>query len=57
MGQSSSKEYSLVSDTDHNFVLERMDEDESSEDELYTVSDKETLAPSAEDGGGQERWY
>ena len=57
MGQSSSKEYSLVSDTDHNFVLERMDEDESSEDELYTVSDKETLAPSAEDSGGQERWY
>ena len=41
MGQSGSKQYSsysLVSDTDHNFVLERMDENESSEDELFDIS-------------------
>ena len=52
MGQSNSKEYSsysLVSDSDkdHNFVLERMgtdgDIDDSSEDEIYNVGDKQQL--------------
>ena len=66
MGHSASKEYSTYSPlsstdhTDHNFVLERMgeDEEESSEDELFAVnSDKEAVLGGGGGGAGAERWY
>ena len=68
MGHSGSKEYSSYSPlsstdhTDHNFVLERMgeDEEESSEDELFAVnSDKEAVLGGGGGGAGAgaERWY
>ena len=62
MGQSGSKKqystYSLVTDSDQNFVLERMDEDDSSEDELFDISsDKRGLTRAQDSGMQTEAWY
>ena len=60
MGQSGSKQYSsysLVSDTDHNFVLERMDENESSEDELFDISSDTQGLTKIQAGLETEAWY
>ena len=59
MGQSGSKQYSsysLVSDTDHNFVLERMDENESSEDELFDISSDTQGLTKIQAGLETEAW-
>ena len=62
MGQSGSKQYStysLVTDSDQNFVLERMDDNDSSEDELFDISsDKRGLTRvQGSEGLQTEAWY
>ena len=56
MGQSSSRDYALVSNTDQNIVLETMNDDESSEDELFAVNNEKTVLTQQRSGAG-ERWY
>ena len=56
MGQAKSKgssRYSLLSEHEQNFILDRLDESDTSEDELFAINPQHSKTPQA----SSERWY
>ena len=56
MGQAKSKgssRYSLLSEHEQNFILDRLDESDTSEDELFAINPQHSKTPQV----SSERWY